>query len=198
MLSKFARTRVSTNTQRIMASSIMGGQPSQRNVGSMEMSGLQMNNKMFVAKKVLDRKVEIMKSDMVPKQLKQSDQYVYRHMGNSEHSTRRMLDFLECDSIEQLMDQVVPAAIRLSPENRFKHNGKELQGIDSETMMLERVSQLAANNVINKSYIGQGYYGTNTPSVIRRNVLENPRWYTPYTPYQAEIAQGRLESLLNF
>lgn len=96
------------------------------------------------------------------------------------------------------MDQVVPEAIRLKPEHRFKHNGKELQGIDSELMMLERVSQLAANNIINKSYIGQGYYGTNTPSVIRRNVLENPRWYTPYTPYQAEIAQGRLESLLNF
>lgn len=96
------------------------------------------------------------------------------------------------------MDQVVPQSIRLSPENRFKHNGKELHGIDSELMMLERVRQLANNNVINKCYIGQGYYGTNTPSVIRRNVLENPRWYTPYTPYQAEIAQGRLESLLNF
>jgi len=82
----------------------------------------------------------------------------------------------------------VPASIRLSPEARFKHNGKELEGIDSETLMLERVRQFAANNVINKSYIGQGYYGTNTPSVIRRNVLENPRWYTPYTPYQAEIA----------
>jgi glycine dehydrogenase len=109
-----------------------------------------------------------------------------------------MLDFLEVETIEQLMDQVVPEAIRLAPDQRFKHNGKELQGIDSELMMLERIRQLASNNIVNKCYIGQGYYGTNTPSVIRRNVLENPRWYTPYTPYQAEIAQGRLESLLNF
>ena len=139
-----------------------------------------------------------MKNEDVPKQLKNSDEYVYRHMGNSDMSSKKMLSFLEVENIEQLMDQVVPAAIRLSPEDRFKHNGKELEGIDSETMMLERMRQLAANNVINKSFIGQGYYGTNTPSVIRRNVLENPRWYTPYTPYQAEIAQGRLESLLNF
>ena len=64
--------------------------------------------------------------------------------------------------------------------------------------MLNRMRQFMRSNVVNKTYIGQGYYGTNTPSVIRRNVLENPKWYTPYTPYQAEIAQGRLESLLNF
>ena len=66
----------------------------------MEMTALKMNNKMFVAKNLLDWKVEIMKSDMGTKQLKQSDQYVYRHMGNSDHSTKRMLEFLECDSIE--------------------------------------------------------------------------------------------------
>jgi glycine dehydrogenase len=60
--------------------------------------------------------------------------------------------------------------------------------MDSESLMLERMRQFAAQNVINKSFIGQGYYGTQTPSVIRRNVLENPKWYTPYTPYQAEIA----------
>lgn len=96
------------------------------------------------------------------------------------------------------MKEVVPEDIRLSPKNRFKHNGKELKGIDSETLMLRRMQQLEKGNTINKTYIGQGYYGTQTPSVIRRNVLENPKWYTPYTPYQAEVAQGRLESLLNF
>ena len=86
------------------------------------------------------------------------------------------------------MDQIVPADIKLTPGNRFKHNGKELMGIDSETLMLARMRQLMHNNVVNKSFIGQGFYGTNIPSVIRRNVLENPKWYTPYTPYQAEIA----------
>jgi glycine dehydrogenase len=119
-------------------------------------------------------------------------------MGSSAGATAKMLEFLGCQTIDELMDQVVPKSIMLSKENRFKHNGLELEGIDSENLMLERMRQLADNNVINKSFIGQGYYGTNTPSVIRRNVLENPRWYTPYTPYQAEIAQGRLESLLNF
>lgn len=120
-------------------------------------------------------------------------------MGNSTGKTEKtILDFLGVATIEELMDQVVPKGIRLTPEARFKHNGLKLEGIDSEMLMLERLRQLADNNVINKSFIGQGYYGTNTPSVIRRNVLENPRWYTPYTPYQAEVSQGRLESLLNF
>lgn len=109
-----------------------------------------------------------------------------------------MLDYLGLESIDMLINQVVPKDVRLPADQGFKHNGLELEGIDSETLMLEKMRQFMNHNVQNKSFIGQGYYGTNTPSVIRRNVLENPKWYTPYTPYQSEIAQGRLESLLNF
>jgi len=130
--------------------------------------------------------------------LKTSDEYNYRHIGNSDISNQRALEVLGYESIDALMADVVPDNIRLTKDQMFKHNGKELNGIDSEILMLSRMSQIAGMNVINKNYIGQGYYGTNTPSVIQRNVLENPKWYTPYTPYQAEIAQGRLESLLNF
>ena len=157
-----------------------------------------MNNKMFISRAVLEKQVDIMKNEDIPKKLKLSDDFVYRHIGNSDHSTGRALQFLGVNTMEELMNEVVPASIRLSPEARFRHNGKVLEGIDSETLMLERMRQFSTGNVVHKSFIGQGYYGTNTPSVIRRNVLENPKWYTPYTPYQAEIAQGRLESLLNF
>jgi len=147
-----------------------------------------MNNKTFITKSVLEKQAEIMKDDEIPSQLKNSDDYVYRHMGNSDISTQKMLDYLKCKDINQLMDETVPEEIRLRSGAAFKHNGNELEGIDSETLMLERMRQLAELNIVNKSFIGQGYYGTNTPSVIRRNVLENPKWYTPYTPYQAEIA----------
>ena len=139
-----------------------------------------------------------MKNEKIPEDLKQSDQFIYRHLGNSEMGTRKILDFLKYDSIESFINDVIPESIRLTKDQYFNHNGKTLDGIDSEQLMLERMRQFASNNVVNKSYIGQGYYGTHTPSVIRRNVLENPNWYTPYTPYQPEIAQGRLESLLNF
>jgi len=169
-----------------------------RNFSVLEMTGLQMSNKAFITKSVLEKRAEIMKNEEIPSKLKNSDDYVYRHMGNSEIATQNMLDFLGCKDIDQLMSETVPEQIRLKSSDAFKHNGKELHGIDSETLMLERMRQISELNVVNKSFIGQGYYGTNTPSVIRRNVLENPKWYTPYTPYQAEIAQGRLESLLNF
>lgn len=81
------------------------------------------------------------------------------------------------------MDQVVPAKIRLPKDQAFKHNGKEITPIHSETMLLSHLREFAMNNKVNRSFQGTGYYPTNLPSVIRRNVLENPNWYTPYTPY---------------
>lgn len=96
------------------------------------------------------------------------------------------------------MDQTVPHNIRLKPENAFKHNGKEVVGIESEALTMAHLRDLAKSNKVFKSFQGTGFYPTNTPAVIRRNVLENPNWYTPYTPYQAEISQGRLESLMNY
>ena len=86
--------------------------------------------------------------------MKQSDQFVYRHIGNSEHSTRKMLDFLKYDTIDAFIDDVVPASIRLTKDQYFNHNGRTLDGIDSEVLMLERLRQLAANNIVHKSYIG--------------------------------------------
>lgn len=198
MQSTLKHTQNNSMFTKVAMQGTIGTSLSNRTFSAMEMSGLQMNNKMFITKKVLEQQVDIMKNDSIPSDLKQSDQFVYRHIGNSEHSTRKMLDFLKYDSIESFIDDVIPESIRLTKDQYFQHDGKSLDGIDSESLMLERIRQLAANNVVHKSYIGQGYYGTATPSVIRRNVLENPNWYTPYTPYQPEIAQGRLESLLNF
>ena len=165
-----------------------------RNFGS----SLRSKNAMYITKQVLDDQVEILKNPDIPIELKSSDTYVYRHLGNSDVSTDRMLKDMKYDSMEDFIGDVIPDKIRLREDQFFKHAGKELDGIDSEMLMLERIRQIEEMNVVNKSYIGQGYYGTHTPSVIRRNVLENPKWYTPYTPYQPEIAQGRLESLLNF
>lgn len=186
------------NLQHTGMSKLGNFNPSRTAVTSMDMSALQMNNKMFISRQVLEKQVDIMKNDKIPEDLKQSDPFVYRHLGNSEMGTRKILDFLKYDSIESFISDVVPDSIKLTKDQYFNHNGKTLDGIDSEQLMLERMRQFASNNVVHKSYIGQGYYGTHTPSVIRRNVLENPNWYTPYTPYQPEIAQGRLESLLNF
>src|SRR5262245_48284266 len=101
-----------------------------------------------------------------------------------------MLKAVGAASVDALMDEIVPQDIRRKPVN--------LPDADSEFGYHQRLRVIAAKNRIFRSYIGLGYHDTITPAVIARNVFENPGWYTPYTPYQAEIAQGRLESLLNF
>lgn len=114
-----------------------------------------------------------------------------RHIGPGEADLKSMLQLLECASLDDLMEKVVPEAIvRKEPLN----TPEALTEADFLTSMRE----IAQKNKCYKNFIGQGYYGTHVPSVILRNVLENPGWYTQYTPYQAEIAQGRLEALLNF
>ena len=114
-----------------------------------------------------------------------------RHIGPSSDETAEMLKFLGAADLDDLVAQIVPENIRLGKE-------MNLPGALSEAEALEHVSRLAQKNQIRKNHVGQGYYGTVTPAVILRNVLENPGWYTQYTPYQAEIAQGRMEALLNF
>lgn len=119
-------------------------------------------------------------------------------MGNNSEEKQAMLDFMGMTSVDQLMDETVPDSIRLSKKERFKYGRLELQGVDSGNIVGRHMMHLSAANKNYKSYQGQGFYPTIVPAVIVRNLLENPKWYTPYTPYQAEISQGRLESLLNF
>ena len=123
--------------------------------------------------------------------LSDQQEFATRHNGPDSAQQQVMLETIGATSLEQLIDQTVPAAIRL-PE---KMNLAEPQ---SESAMLASLKTIAQKNVVNRSFIGQGYYNTLTPNVILRNVLENPGWYTAYTPYQPEISQGRLESLLNY
>jgi len=105
--------------------------------------------------------------------------------------TNEMLQTIGVSSLEQLIDETIPQSIRLSEELK-------LPPAMTEAEFLRHATELAAKNKIFKNFIGQGYYGTHTPPVIQRNIFENPGWYTAYTPYQAEISQGRLEALLNF
>ncbi len=127
----------------------------------------------------------------IPPQLDVSDWFPPRHIGPSAEEREEMLAAVGAASLDRLMDEAIPAAIRLKTP-------LDLPPAESESVYLQRLSTIAARNQVFRSYIGLGYYDTITPSVILRMVLENPGWYTPYTPYQAEIAQGRLESLLNF
>ncbi|MEQ8926484.1 MAG: aminomethyl-transferring glycine dehydrogenase [Fulvivirga sp.] len=114
-----------------------------------------------------------------------------RHNGPDENQVNQMLEFIKADSLEDLIDQTIPKAIQLEKT-------MDLPSAKSEYQFLSDFKVLASKNKIFKSYIGTGYYDTITPPVILRNILENPGWYTAYTPYQAEIAQGRLEALINF
>jgi glycine dehydrogenase len=123
--------------------------------------------------------------------LKRSPAFEARHNGPDNHEVADMLEVVGAKSLDALIDQTVPASIRMKkPLN--------LPEAKSEFDFLNEFKALASKNRVFKSYIGMGYYDTIVPGVILRNVLENPGWYTAYTPYQAEIAQGRLEALVNF
>ncbi|MBL8458369.1 MAG: aminomethyl-transferring glycine dehydrogenase [Zoogloea sp.] len=123
--------------------------------------------------------------------LEQGDDFIRRHLGPCSKELPGMLAAIGVDSLDALIDQTVPAGIRLSAP-------LALGEPTAEHVALARLKAIAGRNVVKKSLIGMGYYDTITPKVILRNVMENPGWYTAYTPYQAEIAQGRLEALLNF
>ncbi|HUL72338.1 MAG TPA: aminomethyl-transferring glycine dehydrogenase [Vicinamibacterales bacterium] len=120
-----------------------------------------------------------------------SDTFQSRHIGPRDEDVAAMLKVVGARSLDALVGDIVPADIRLPAP-------PALPAAESEFEYLRRLRGIAARNEVFRSYIGLGYYDTVTPPVIQRNVFENPGWYTPYTPYQAEIAQGRLESLLNF
>ncbi|QBF83773.1 aminomethyl-transferring glycine dehydrogenase [Shewanella maritima] len=124
-------------------------------------------------------------------QLEQHELFLTRHIGPDEQQQQDMLNFVGAESLEDLTAQTVPGAIRLKEELAVGNACGEAEGT-------AYIRGLADKNKVFKSYIGMGYYGTEVPNVIKRNVFENPGWYTAYTPYQPEIAQGRLEAILNF
>ncbi|MEU4401801.1 aminomethyl-transferring glycine dehydrogenase [Micromonospora orduensis] len=119
------------------------------------------------------------------------EQFATRHIGPGPDDERRMLEVVGHDSIDELMDAAIPEVIRW-------HGTLDLPDPATEAEAIAELRALAARNTVAVSMIGLGYHGTHTPAVIRRNVLEDPAWYTAYTPYQPEISQGRLEALLNF
>ena len=123
--------------------------------------------------------------------LEHPDPFLRRHIGPSAKEMQQMLEVCGFESLDALVDTAVPGPIRL---RRSLH----LPEARSEHEVLQELKGIACQNRIFRSYIGMGYHDCITPPVIRRNILENPGWYTQYTPYQAEIAQGRLQALLNY
>ena len=119
------------------------------------------------------------------------DQFTYRHIGPRKNDAALMLKKIGARTFEELIDQTIPSSIRME-------NPLELPEGISEYEYFNSLKEIASRNKVYRSFIGLGYYNTILPAVIQRNILENPAWYTSYTPYQAEISQGRLEALLNF
>ena len=115
-----------------------------------------------------------------------------KHIGPSQKEIEEMLQYLNCDNLNDLLEKIVPKNILDIDDMSI---GNE---VFSENDILNHVKNIGTNNKVHRSLIGQGYYDTITPNVILRNILENPGWYTQYTPYQPEISQGRLEALLNY
>ncbi len=120
-----------------------------------------------------------------------SDHFLHRHIGPRDGDVEAMLEFLGCSDLDSLINDTVPADIRVGKE-------LDLPKAKSEFALIQELRELASLNQVKKNFIGLGYHGCITPPVIQRNILENPGWYTQYTPYQAEISQGRLEALINF
>ena len=118
-------------------------------------------------------------------------EFIQRHIGITETEQTQMLNDLGLSSLEELVREVVPTSILLRGDDNLPEPCSEQQA-------LEELKEIAEHNIVRRTLIGQGYYGTITPPVILRNVFENPAWYTSYTPYQAEISQGRLEALFNY
>ena len=125
------------------------------------------------------------------RELENADEFIARHIGIDADDEARMLPVIGSESRAELIDGIVPAAIRRTAP-------MQLPAPVTEADALAELKAIASKNQVLRSFIGQGYYGTHTPGVILRNILENPAWYTAYTPYQAEISQGRMEALLNF
>lgn len=120
-----------------------------------------------------------------------TEQFLWRHLGPRPEDIQEMLKVVGAHSLDELIDQTVPESIRL-------RNLLDLPGPLTESEFIDKIKVIGAKNKLYRSFIGQGYYDTIMPAVILRNILENPAWYTSYTPYQAEVSQGRLEALLNF
>ena len=113
-----------------------------------------------------------------------------RHIGISERDQEQMLQVIGANNLDELINQTIPSSIRLEHDI-------ELPDALTERQYAEHIAEIASRNNLFTTYIGQGWYDTCTPAVIQRNIFENPSWYTSYTPYKAEISQGRLEALLN-